>query len=132
MKNLTRATWMEIDLDNLIYNYNEIKKTIGEDTDVIPIVKADAYGHGAVRIVKSLISEGAKLFGVAHLSEALHIKKYVPDQEVVKAKERLDKKIQFAKSLKNKYNPQVLSNLQKEQEENSRSLSAKLRIIEKV
>lgn len=49
-----------------------------------------------------------------------NIKKYVPDQEVVKAKERLDKKIQFAKSLKNKYNPQVLSNLQKEQEENER------------
>ena len=74
---------MEIDLDNLIYNYNEIKKTIGEDTDVIPIVKADAYGHGAVRIVKSLISEGAKLFGVAHLSEALHIKKYVPEAQVL-------------------------------------------------
>lgn len=83
MKNLTRATWMEIDLDNLIYNYNEIRKTIGKETDVMPIVKADAYGHGAVRIVKTLVDEGAKKFGVAHLSEALHIKKHVQEAEIL-------------------------------------------------
>lgn len=83
LKNLTRATWMEIDLDNLIYNYNEIRKTVHEETEVMPIVKADAYGHGAVRIVKTLMDEGAKRFGVAHLSEALHIKKYVKEAQVL-------------------------------------------------
>ena len=46
-----------------------------------------------------------------------NIKKYVPDQNVIKAKEEIDKKLQFAKSLKDKYQPQVLSNLQKEREE---------------
>ena len=46
-----------------------------------------------------------------------NIKKYVPDQNVIKAKEEIDKKLQFVKSLKNKYQPQVLSNLQKEREE---------------
>lgn len=83
MKNLTRPTWMEIDLDNLIYNYKQIKKTIGEETEIMSIVKADAYGHGSVRIVKTLMDEGAKRFGVAHLSEALHIKKYVKEAEVL-------------------------------------------------
>ena len=46
-----------------------------------------------------------------------NIKKYVPDQNVIKAKKGIDKKLQFVKSLKNKYQPQVLSNLQKEREE---------------
>ena len=74
---------MEIDLDNLIYNYEEIRKTIGKETEIMSIVKADAYGHGSIQIVKSLVDQGAKRFGVAHLSEALHIKKYVKEAEVL-------------------------------------------------
>ena len=50
-----------------------------------------------------------------------NIKKYVPDQNVIKAKEEIDKKLQFVKSLKNKYQPQVLSKLQKEKEEIEKS-----------
>lgn len=59
-----------------------------------------------------------------------NIKKYVPDQNVIKAKEGIDKKLQFVKSLKNKYQPQVLSNLQKEREEIEKS-NKKMQELEK-
>lgn len=83
MKNLTRPTWMEVDLDNLIHNYREIKSKLKDGTDMMPVVKADAYGHGAEMIVRTLKAEGAKWFGVAHLSEALNIRKYHKDVEIL-------------------------------------------------
>lgn len=83
MEKLTRPTWMEIDLDNLIHNYREIRKTINKETEIMSIVKADAYGHGAIEIVKTLTNQGAKYFGVACLSEALHIKKYAEEAETL-------------------------------------------------
>ena len=83
MEKLTRATWMEIDLDNLVYNYNEIKDKLKSHTDIMAIVKSDAYQHGAEMIVRTLKEEGVKIFGVAHLSEALHIRKYHNDVDIL-------------------------------------------------
>lgn len=83
MENLTRPTWMEIDLDNLVHNYHEIMSKLKPQTDMMAIVKADAYEHGAEMIVKTLKEEGVKNFGVAHLSEALHIRKYNRDIEIL-------------------------------------------------
>ncbi len=45
----------------------------------MPLVKADAYGHGAVEVVRTLRQEGIRRFGVAFLEEALELKKYFPD-----------------------------------------------------
>ncbi len=83
MKSLTRPTWMEIDLDNLVHNCHEIKAKLKGTTDMMAIVKADAYEHGAEMIVRTLKDEGIKRFGVAHLSEALHIRKYHEDVEIL-------------------------------------------------
>lgn len=83
LEQLTRAAWMEINLDNLIHNYREIRKILKEETELMAVVKADAYEHGAVQIVKALMEEGVKRFSVAHLSEALHIRKYVKDAEIL-------------------------------------------------
>lgn len=74
---------MEIDLDNLIHNYKEIRKILKEDMELMAVVKADAYEHGAVQIVKALKEEGVKRFSVAHLSEALNIRKYFKDVEIL-------------------------------------------------
>ncbi|OZV11233.1 alanine racemase [Tissierella sp. P1] len=74
---------MEIDLDNLIHNHKEIRSILKEKTELMAVVKADAYEHGAVQIVRTLMEEGVKKFGVAHLSEALHIRKYVKDAEIL-------------------------------------------------
>lgn len=70
-----RSTWCEINLDNLNYNFNEIKKTVGEDIELIPVIKADAYGHGAVECAKALISFGAKRFAVAIVDEGIQLRK---------------------------------------------------------
>ncbi|WP_406243437.1 alanine racemase [Tissierella carlieri] len=83
MEKLTRPAWMEIDLDNLIHNHKEIRSILKEKTELMAVVKADAYEHGAVQIVRTLMEEGVKKFGVAHLSEALHIRKYVKDAEIL-------------------------------------------------
>lgn len=45
---LYNRVWAEIDLDNLVYNLENIKKKILPQTKIMAVVKADAYGHGAV------------------------------------------------------------------------------------
>lgn len=47
-----RAAWLEINLNNLEYNINSIKKAISPETKIMPVIKADAYGHGAVALAK--------------------------------------------------------------------------------
>jgi len=69
-----RPLWAEINLDNLAYNARNIKKLVG-DRDMIAIIKADGYGHGAVEIAQTLIDEGASAFGVAIITEALQLRK---------------------------------------------------------
>ncbi len=66
--------WSEINLDNLVYNLNEIKRVTNVNSEVMAVVKADAYGHGAVEISKVLIEEGIKRLAVATLSEAVELR----------------------------------------------------------
>jgi len=69
-----RPTWAEIDLDNLRHNIMEIKHTISSYTRLCAIVKADAYGHGAVEVAKEALECGASYLGVAFLEEALELR----------------------------------------------------------
>ncbi|MDF2675399.1 MAG: alanine racemase, partial [Clostridiales bacterium] len=48
-----RPTWVEIDLDNLEYNMKEIRK-ITKSKEIIAVIKADAYGHGALEVAPIL------------------------------------------------------------------------------
>ena len=66
---LDRAAWVEIDLAALRNNYRAIRSRIGEKPRIICIVKADAYGHGAVECAKVLQQEGAAMFAVATVAE---------------------------------------------------------------
>ncbi len=70
---LSRPTWVEIHLKNLARNFHSIKRWTGKNIAVMGIVKADAYGHGAVRVAKTLQKEGIDYFGVASLYEAKEI-----------------------------------------------------------
>ena len=63
-------TWAKIDLDSIGHNTKIIKDKIG-DTELMAIVKADAYGHGAVEIAKTTLYNGAESLGVAIMEEAL-------------------------------------------------------------
>jgi len=62
---LGRPTWAEINLSNLIHNYRVTKAELGTGVAIMPAVKADAYGHGAVECALALESAGANWFGVA-------------------------------------------------------------------
>ncbi|MGL4867152.1 MAG: alanine racemase, partial [Cetobacterium sp.] len=66
-------TWAEIDLDNLEYNIKKIKE-LSHDKDIMAIIKADAYGMGAVTIAKELSEMGVHIFGVSSLEEGIELR----------------------------------------------------------
>jgi alanine racemase len=65
-------SWLEIDLDRIGYNIDQVKSKTG--TDIIPCVKSNAYGHGAVPIVAYMMRRGIERVLVAKLSEALQLR----------------------------------------------------------
>jgi alanine racemase len=69
-----RPTWAEIDLEALAANYNSIKKRVGAETQIMAVVKANAYGHGAVVCARRLAREGADWFGVALPEEGIQMR----------------------------------------------------------
>ncbi|MDO8671373.1 MAG: alanine racemase [Dehalococcoidia bacterium] len=69
-----RPTWAEIDLDALAHNVGEIRKAVGQDTGVMAVVKANAYGHGAVPISRAVIAAGASRLGVACVDEGIELR----------------------------------------------------------
>jgi alanine racemase len=68
-----RPVWAEIDLDNLKHNITEIKR-ITKAKEIIAVVKADAYGHGALDTVPLLLENGASRVAVAVITEALELR----------------------------------------------------------
>ncbi len=66
-------TWAEINLDALTHNFREITARAGS-TPLCAVVKADAYGHGAVPVAKVLLHEGATWLAVSCLAEALELR----------------------------------------------------------
>ena len=65
-----KRTWVEISLDNLTYNYNQLRSIIPPSTQFLGVVKGDAYGHGAVEISRHLERLGAEFLAVSNLEEA--------------------------------------------------------------
>ncbi len=60
---------VEINLDNFAYNIKQLKKTLPSNTHFMQVVKADAYGHGAIEIAKKSLQLGAVSLGVANFEE---------------------------------------------------------------
>lgn len=81
MISLERA-WAEIDLDNLRHNY-QILKNLVEPGVVLSIIKADAYGHGAPQVAKTLADAGAKRFAVATAQEAMQLRRHGITQPIL-------------------------------------------------
>ena len=71
----SRPTWAQINLENLAFNFKEAKKFIGENIEYMAVVKADAYGHGAVECAKKLELAGIDWFGVALPEEGSELRK---------------------------------------------------------
>ncbi|HZH31234.1 MAG TPA: alanine racemase [Pyrinomonadaceae bacterium] len=70
-----RPTWAEIDLDALAANFRAVRRLVGRDVGVMTVVKADAYGHGAVACARRLAAEGADWFGVALPEEGFELRR---------------------------------------------------------
>ncbi len=73
---LLRDTYLEVNLDNIAYNVRKLKTIVGEDVAIAVVVKANAYGHGAVDIAPTIIENGADYLAVATLTEGLELRKY--------------------------------------------------------
>ncbi len=74
INNLKSRTWAEIDLCNIEHNYRELRKRVPSKSAICCVVKADAYGHGAVRVAKHLEKAGADFFAVSNIDEALQLR----------------------------------------------------------
>lgn len=69
-----RPTWVEIDLNHLAANFKRVKDRVSPVARVMAVVKANAYGHGAVACARRLVNEGADWFGVALPEEGIELR----------------------------------------------------------
>jgi len=70
----TRPVWAEINLDNLAHNIKEVRRITDSKTQIIAVVKADGYGHGATMVAKTFLEQGGDRLAVATLSEAIQLR----------------------------------------------------------
>ncbi len=66
--------WAEIDLEALRHNVKIIRNKVGPDTRILAVVKADAYGHGAVPVAWTALDAGCDMLGVGDSAEALQLR----------------------------------------------------------
>ncbi len=71
---MNNVTWVEIDLDAVAYNVKAIRKKVGKGIKILAVVKADAYGHGAIEISKTLVKNDVNMLGVAFPEEGIELR----------------------------------------------------------
>ena len=69
MESALKRTWADVNLDHLTHNFETIRKQVGQGAKLLGVVKADAYGHGAVRVAKHLEKIGAGYLAVSNIDE---------------------------------------------------------------
>ncbi len=68
-------TWVTINLTNLKYNLTQIKNTLPSNTKIMAVVKADAYGHGDIRVAKVMLENQIDFLAVSNIDEALSLRR---------------------------------------------------------
>ena len=81
-KGALRPAWVEINLNNLDFNIKNIKTKIG-DREMIGVIKADAYGHGSVKVAEVLRANGCKTFAIATIQEAITLREAGAKEEII-------------------------------------------------
>ncbi len=69
-----QRAWIEIDLYNLAHNIQNIKSILSPNTELMAVVKADGYGHGAVKVAQTAVQNGATWLAVATLAEGIELR----------------------------------------------------------
>ncbi|HET7522492.1 MAG TPA: alanine racemase [Bacillales bacterium] len=75
MKGCSRDSWAEIHLHHVKENIHSFQHHLADDVDIMAVVKADGYGHGAVEVARTALRAGASWLGVAILDEAIALRK---------------------------------------------------------
>lgn len=75
IQGIRRRTWAEIDLDNARKNFQTIRETVGDRVKICCVIKANAYGHGAVRMASFYQKMKADFLAVSNIEEALQLRK---------------------------------------------------------
>lgn len=75
MQDNSRA-WLEIDLDAIGHNTQEIRRLTSQKAEIIGVVKADGYGHGAVEVSKCILERGVTRLAVSQLDEAIQLRQH--------------------------------------------------------
>lgn len=75
MQDNSRA-WLEIDLDAIRHNTREIRRLTSRKAEIIGVVKADGYGHGAVEVSKCILENGVTRLAVSQLDEAIQLRRH--------------------------------------------------------
>lgn len=70
-----RDTWAEVDLDAITDNVQQMKSRLPKQTQLIAVIKANAYGHGDLQVARTALSAGASYLAVAFLDEAIALRR---------------------------------------------------------
>jgi len=73
MPNLFRS-WVEVSRQQIALNFRAVKATVGSGVEVMPVVKADAYCHGAIEVSRVLVAEGARWLAVSNVDEGVALR----------------------------------------------------------
>ncbi|MDA8124251.1 MAG: alanine racemase [Deltaproteobacteria bacterium] len=73
-ENIKYRSWVEVDLGHFAANWAELKRLVGPDAKIMQVVKADAYGHGAIEISNAALANGAACLGVANADEGVQLR----------------------------------------------------------
>jgi alanine racemase len=68
-------SWLEVSLGRIRGNYRAVRSLVGSDVEVMPVVKADAYGHGALEVSRVLEDEGAQWLAVSNAEEGIALRR---------------------------------------------------------
>ncbi len=75
----TRPTWAEVSRSRLLNNHDVLRRLAGHDTELLSVVKANAYGHGLEPCAQALAANGAQWLGVTCVDEAVALRKVIPE-----------------------------------------------------
>lgn len=81
--NIHRDAWVEINISNLEHNIKEIKKNVPQGVKLLGVVKADAYGHGAVMLAPTILASGVDMLGVASIDEGYDLREAKIKSEIL-------------------------------------------------
>ena len=67
-------SWVEVSRPQIAANYAAIRKVVGPDVEIMPVVKADAYRHGAIEVSRTLENQGARWLAVSNTDEGVALR----------------------------------------------------------